>query len=174
MDKSIISGPAMKVHAPLVEAFGLNQAIFLQQVHYWTSIYVNRKDKRHYHDGRWWIWNTYKDWQKQFTWVSIITIKRVVYDLSDKGVLITTQRGQQRRLWYAIDYDRLGDFLEDGIEIHAPWYQNDTMEADDGIKMIRSSIREMIPSTLSENTKEYVRGSTSKGEDIIRMLFGSH
>ena len=43
---------------------GLNEDIVLQQVHYWLEL--NRKNKRNFHEGRYWNYNTIKKWQEEF------------------------------------------------------------------------------------------------------------
>ena len=45
----------------LAAVIGLNEAIVLNQIHYWIE--KNRGDEMHYRDGRTWTFNTYKEWQ---------------------------------------------------------------------------------------------------------------
>ncbi|MFA5436296.1 MAG: GIY-YIG nuclease family protein [Candidatus Neomarinimicrobiota bacterium] len=82
----------------LAVAIGLNEAIFIQQLHYWS-----RKSK----DG--WVYNTYEQWQKDnFPFWSVPTIKRIVYSLETKELIISKQPDSfDRRKYYAIDYDLL-------------------------------------------------------------------
>ena len=114
----------------LAVAIGLNEAIFVQQLHYWS-----RKSK----DG--WVYNTYEQWQKDnFPFWSIATIKRIVYSLETKGLIISKQPDSfDRKKYYALDYDQLDtlggvDYIElsDGMDqIDAMGMdQNDTLRTD--------------------------------------------
>jgi hypothetical protein len=87
----------------LAKAVGLNEAIFLQQVHFWMQTNAGRE-----HDGRHWIYNTREQWQRQFPFWSTDAIKRVVQSLRKQGVLLTNaninKTRMDRTLWYTIDY----------------------------------------------------------------------
>lgn len=82
----------------LAVVIGLNEAIFIQQLHYWS---------RKSNDG--WVYNTYEQWQKDnFPFWSVPTIKRIVYSLETKGLIISKQPDVfDRKKYYAIDYDML-------------------------------------------------------------------
>lgn len=98
----------------LAVAIGLNEALFIQQLHYWA-----RKSK----DG--WVYNTYESWQKDnFPFWSAKTIARIVYNLEDLGLIISKQPDAfDRKKYYAIDYDQVDalsgtdyDDLSDGMD----------------------------------------------------------
>ncbi|GET11643.1 hypothetical protein SN811_01430 [Ligilactobacillus agilis] len=82
----------------------LDEAVILQQIHYWLEKKTNIKD------GRSWVYNSMTDWQKQFPWLSLKTVKRKFKSLEDKGLLITANYNQykfDRTKWYSIDYQNL-------------------------------------------------------------------
>ncbi len=92
----------------LAAVLGLNEAIVLQQVHYWLE--MNRKRKRNYHKGRYWTYNTMKKWQKEFPFWSIETVKRTFKRLKDANLIITNNfiiYQMDRNLWYTINYEEL-------------------------------------------------------------------
>lgn len=104
----------LEINPTLAELIGLNEAIILQQVHYWivTEMKTNDNDviAKHMHDGKWWIWNTYEQWQEQFKFWSIATIKRTISKLEKSGLLLSgnfNKYGYDRTKWYTIDYDKL-------------------------------------------------------------------
>jgi hypothetical protein len=89
-------------------------------------------------DGRRWVYNTYKEWQKQFPFWSEPTVKRIVLHLEDMGLLLNgnyNRVGFDQTKWYSIDYDALEarglELTSD--EIVRPSDQIDPM---DGIKLI--------------------------------------
>ena len=120
---------------------GLNEAIVIQQIHYWLEI--NRKAKINFHDGRTWTYNTYEKWQSEnFDFWSIATLKRIFKKLFDENILLKGNYNTykyDRTLWVSIDYDKLDKILETyekNVEISTE-YQNDTME---NINLILSKV----------------------------------
>ncbi|MED1472664.1 DnaD domain protein [Bacillus salipaludis] len=94
----------MIVIPSLANRIGLNEAIVLQQVHYWVN------NSTHMIEGRKWIYNTYNDWQEQFSFWSLSTIKRVFRSLADQGLLLSgnwNKSKMDQTKWYTIDYKRL-------------------------------------------------------------------
>nr|WP_312578240.1 hypothetical protein [Sedimentibacter sp.] len=87
---------------------GLNEAIVIQQINYWITI--NKQASRNFHDGRYWTYNTYDEWQKQFPFWSVNTIKSTMKKLEDKGYIITGNYNKfaaDRTKWYTINFDAL-------------------------------------------------------------------
>lgn len=101
----LIPEPPLQVLPSLAAEVGLNEAIVIQQVHYWLLKSGKQKD------GRTWIYNTYDDWKKQFPFWSTRTIMRIVASLKKKKILLTTSRFNRSKfettLWYSIRYDKL-------------------------------------------------------------------
>jgi len=62
----------------LATLIGLNQAIIIQQLHYWLI----RSDK--VFEGKKWTYNTIKQWRKQFPFFGNNTIVRTFKNLNDK------------------------------------------------------------------------------------------
>lgn len=105
MSRLLIDDYPIQVLPKLAKEVGLNEAIFLQQLHYW----LNGKDAK-VRDNRKWIYNTYQDWQKQFPFWSLNTIKRAVTSLSKQGLVIKdnfNKAGFDKTIWYSIDYNKL-------------------------------------------------------------------
>jgi hypothetical protein len=48
----------------LAVKIGLNESIVLQQIHYW--LIQHEKQEIDFHDGRYWVYNSYPEWNKQF------------------------------------------------------------------------------------------------------------
>ena len=94
----------------LAEEIGLNKAIVLQQIHFWLTTYNRKNDAKHFADDKWWVWNTYEDWQENFPWWSTRTIQRTILDLEEDGYLISRQplkSDWDKTKHYTIDYDKL-------------------------------------------------------------------
>ena len=114
MSKLLISEPPLVFQPTLAVVIGLNEAIILQQINYWIEIEKNSNKsdiaKKHFRHGRWWIYNTYDQWQDQFPYLSISTIKRSITRLEKIGLLISDKlnsKGYDQTKWYTIDYEVL-------------------------------------------------------------------
>jgi DNA-binding PadR family transcriptional regulator len=118
MSKLLIEESPLQVLPTLATAIGLNEAIVLQQIHYWLKSYQHTRSKAHHRKGRWWVYNTYEQWQADnFPFWSTSTIRRAINELEKRGLLIGEQLERhdwQRRKWYTIDYKKL-DELEASI-----------------------------------------------------------
>lgn len=103
MSKLLIDSEPLQVLPQLAQAIGLNEAIFLQQLHYWLQRSKNE------HDGRQWVYNTFEEWQEQFPFWSLKTMKRIAASLVAKKLLIVRKMKASdwdRTNWYSIDYSR--------------------------------------------------------------------
>lgn len=107
------------VRPELAVRLGLNEAILLQQIHYWLENKrnsVKEKDLQHertYVNGRFWTYDSYVDWQKQFPFWSARTVERIFTSLEDKGILLSDNFNTwktDRTKWYTIDYDALDTY----------------------------------------------------------------
>jgi hypothetical protein len=108
--KLLIDEAPLQVLPSLAALVGLNEAIVLQQLHYWICKSENR------HDGRLWVYNTYEQWQAQFFFWSIATIQRVFTSLEKQGVVLARRLEVQewnQRKWYTIDYEALNRLARD-------------------------------------------------------------
>lgn len=93
----------------LAKDVGLNEAVVLQQVHYWVGI--NAEAGRNFREGYYWTFNSYRQWQVQFPFWSLATVRRTMASLEASGHLITgafNKMAGDRSKWYRIDYGRLG------------------------------------------------------------------
>ncbi len=104
MNKYLIDEPTLVVLPTLARKIGLNEAILLQQIHYWL------RSSRHVQDGHRWIYNTYADWLSQLPYLTLITLRRTIQGLESQGIVISTiefNTGVNKTKWYRIDYQKL-------------------------------------------------------------------
>ena len=100
----LISEPPLQVLPSLAVKVGLNEAIVLQQFHYW----LQRSKK--VRDGYKWVYNSYQDWNKQFPFWSLSTLKRTIKSLEKNGYLVSGNYNKakfDKTKWYRIDYSKL-------------------------------------------------------------------
>lgn len=104
MSHLLIPGEPLQVLPSLAKAIGLNEAIFLQQLHYWME------RSKHEHDGRVWVYNTFEEWQGQFPFWSLRTMQRIAASLVKRKLLVVHKFGSKdwdQKNWYSIDYEAL-------------------------------------------------------------------
>lgn len=158
MSKLIINEHPLLVLPSLAVIIGLNEAIILQQVHYWLDTRINNNII----NGMPWVYNTYSQWAKQFPFWSEVTIRRTIKSLEDKKLLISDNFNKgafSNQKWYTINYEELenldksiktnqkkeiepSSFLSaqnDHIDRHID-RTNRSKRSDEPIKMIRSYI----------------------------------
>ena len=70
---------------------GLNEALFLQQIHYWLT------KSKHTFEQRKWVYNSYEKWQKQFSFWSVATVRRILNKLERMGYIQTTRIGNHKK-----------------------------------------------------------------------------
>lgn len=131
----------------LAREIGLNEAIFIQQLHYW----LNGKSAK-VKDGKKWVYNTYEDWQEQFPFWSVPTIKRIVSKLREKKLIATNNYNKfkyDKTLWYSINYDELN-------KIEQSSYQIDTIEEDKKTSPIPEITSEITNNTGQQNKFAYL------------------
>ncbi|UYB50206.1 hypothetical protein OCI51_26350 (plasmid) [Lysinibacillus capsici] len=77
----LINEPPLQVLPSLAIQIGLNEAIIIQQVHYWLLLSKNERD------GFKWVYKKYEDWEEEFPFWSNSTIRRSIRNLEKKGSL---------------------------------------------------------------------------------------
>ncbi|KOS25511.1 replication protein [Bacillus anthracis] len=104
MSNLLIHEEPLLVLPGLASRIGLNEAIFLQQIHYW----LNRS--KHFYDERNWVYNSVAEWVKQFPFWSENTIRRIVKNLEDEQLLVIGNYNRakfDKTKWYSINYEKL-------------------------------------------------------------------
>ncbi len=148
----LIEEPPLQVLPTLAKLLGIEQAIILQQVHYWV------KTSNHEIGGNFWIYNRYKDWVNQFPWLSERAIRHHVRLLEKAGLLITGDFNKDRRdhtKWYRIGYDALEELLvipESSLTDASGHATNVAMPADDLCHMEATNLATSVPEITTETT----------------------
>lgn len=94
----------------LAEQYGILEAVLLNHFQFWIT--HNTANDVHYHDGRYWTFNTVKAFADLFPYASAKQIRTALNRLIDAGVLMTGNYNKttyDRTLWYA--------FTDEGLTI---------------------------------------------------------
>lgn len=157
--KLLIDEPPLQVLPSLAILIGLNESIFLQQVHWLT------RDFKPDPNGRKWIRRTYAQWKdKHFPFWSIRTLERVVGKLTSDGLILTEQRDKKTRNrdnYYAVDYQSLArkqGKVDGGIEsAKMAVSEGDRLAGSDTDKLAGSLKDQIIQSNQEDNQEARTR-----------------
>lgn len=108
MSKLLLNEEPLIVMPQFAVKVGLNCAIIVQQMHYWTEI--NRKADRNYYDGYHWTYNSVTEWNKQFPFWSEQTIQRTITKLEKAKIIVSANYNKKqydRTKWYRVNYEML-------------------------------------------------------------------
>ena len=138
----LIDETPLQVLPTLAVSIGLNEAIFIQQLH-WLLRHSGKVVAGQ--EGRW-VYNTANEWHDKYPFWSIATIKRIVAALKEKN-LIKVGRFNKMAIdqtrWYSIDYDELQ-------KLELPLYQNELMESPI-VSNCTNPLAQNDPMTLAQN-----------------------
>ncbi|MBV5158292.1 DnaD domain protein [Staphylococcus epidermidis] len=154
MNKLLIDDYPILVLPKLANEIGLNEAIILQQMHYWLN------NSNHKHDGKRWIYNSYPKWIEQFPFWSESTIKRTITSLEKQKLIFVgnyNKAGFDRTKWYSINYDTLNKLVT------RPSGQNDPT--------MRSKWNDGSGQNEPTNTRDYTEISSERDRDDISHIF---
>ena len=159
----LISEPPLQVLPTLARLIGLNEAIILQQVHYWLQRSSNIKD------GYRWVYNSYPEWYKQMPlWKSETTMRTAFKNLEKKGLLVTANYNKakfDKTKWYRIDYEKLS-LLEKEARSAKNWQTTSQKLADGNANNCQTNTNR-LPETTSENNK--YSASHSNAQSVSRL-----
>lgn len=108
MSSALINDYPITFLPHLAKAIGVNEALVLQQLHYWL---VNHAEVQH--EGKFWIYKTYEEWQEQdfFFW-SVRTVKSVFKSLTNLGLIESQKLSSNRHNrvnYYTINAEKLAE-----------------------------------------------------------------
>ena len=164
MSKLLINESPLQVQPSLAMAIGLNEAIFLQQLHYWLGA------SKYNRDGRVWVYNTYAEWILQLRYMSERTLGRTIKSLKDQRLVIVEKFEQSKSNqvnYYTIDYDTLS-IIEENISqvidsIHADKMANSIQPKWHGGSSQNGMVEvAKMAESLQENTQEITQENSNK------------
>ena len=149
MNQLLFDRYPLVVNPQLAKLIGLNEAIILQQVHYWAK--HNEKAGKNYEDGEFWTYNTYEEWQRQFPFWSTSTIRRTISRLQNIGLLVVgryNRHAADNTKWYRIDYRKLAEITKTTEQATCSKWADDLSNEN---RPIPETIPETRNNTLTKN-----------------------
>lgn len=97
--------------------FGVDGAVMLQNLYFWIK--KNEANNKHYHDGKYWTYNSTKAFSELFPFWTEKQINRILTNLEANGAIVTGNYNKvayDRTKWYALT-DLALSIIQNG-EIH--------------------------------------------------------
>ena len=146
----LINEPPLMVLPSLAAELGTaDEAIVLQQLHYWLQRSNNVRD------GHKWVYNSMNDWLKQFPWIkSRKRLTRYFDDLESRGLVVTGNYNKaafDKTKWYRIDYDALS-VLEKRLGQNDPTSESNRPNGEGQNDPTNTN---RLPETTSENNNKH-------------------
>lgn len=156
MSKLLLDSQPLVVIPELATLIGLNEAIILQQIHYWINI--KKQDKRQKPiEDTYWVYNTYEEWREQFPFWSNATIRRIIGKLEKANLLYSkkfNKVGYDQTKWYSINYEKLNELINKSTE-----KESQTIETTDLLKMSKSNSADCTHRTDQNEQIEWIKMS---------------
>lgn len=167
MSRWLFDSHPIVVDRELAKVFGLNEAIVLQQLNYW----LNGKSAKLI-NGRKWIYNSYKQWQKDnFPFWSLATVRRAIENCEKKGLIITgnfNKAGFDKTKWYSIDYEMVDKGMSKRV---AQNEQTDCSKRANGVAQNeQTNTRDYSEITTDNNSRAEPDGVADKTKTIVDYL----
>lgn len=114
----------------MAKEYGIEESILIHNLYYWIK--HNVVNKKHFHDERYWTYNTADAFAQLFPYMNSSKIYRVLKSLEDKNIIIKGNYNEDkhdRTNWYSFANDALAILKENGYEIDgfSSSFQNDEM-----------------------------------------------
>jgi len=87
----------------LAEQYGVEEAVLLNHLYFW--IQHNAANKQHFHDGRYWTYNSAQAFSEIFTFWSRQKIDRMIQNLKDQDAVIIgnyNEKNGDKTRWFAL------------------------------------------------------------------------
>lgn len=139
--------------------------VFIENLAYW--IRKNHANQKHYHEGRYWSYNSYPAFSKLYPFWSQQTIRRIIKRAVKQGLLIIgnfNKKKYDNTNWYTLTDKALQYYPAlHGLILNTP------VEIDSTPVEIDRPIPKLLPSS-SNNTITTNSSSKGKGNELLREL----
>ncbi|HWS43325.1 MAG TPA: hypothetical protein VN421_09610 [Pseudoflavonifractor sp.] len=131
------------------QRYGVDEAIFLHSLSFWLE--KNRANRKHFHEGRYWTYNTQDAFVEMFPFWSRRQIGRIIGSCETQGAILSgnfNEDKSDRTKWYSMTDDAERFYVTKTVQCIAP---NGEMVAPQGLKENAST---KAPSIVPNGTTE--------------------
>ena len=140
--------------------FGVDGAVMLQNLYFWTK--KNEANNKHYHDGKYWTYNSAKAFSELFPFWTEKQINRILTSLEANGAIVTGNYNKvayDRTKWYALT-DLALSIIQNG-EIHFTKQGNGN---DQTVKPIPDINTDNKPDSKPDNPPVVINNDIPQGD----------
>ena len=171
MSRLLINEPPLQVLPSLAKEIGLNEAIVLQQMHYWLLKSANE------FAGVKWFYKTLEEWQTEFPFWSAMTIRRTLGSLEKQKIIKIgnfNKKKFDKTKWYTIDYQRVNRRCVQNEQTYTREYTETTTEnnvtEEKPLKVVWTEETKHIIDYLNKRTGKKYSVKTKKTAQLIHKL----
>lgn len=144
-------------NSKIAEIYGVDGAIMLENLYFWIN--KNKANERHFHDDKYWTYNSMKAFTKLFPFWTHRQIERILKNLEKSGAIITgnyNKSSYDHTRWYAL------------TETVKAIYVNGEINLTKSVNQINQNVKP-IPDNKQQiiNTYNKKKKNTTKLDDII-------
>ena len=156
-------------------AYGPEEAIMLTNIEFWIK--KNEANGKHFHDGRYWTYNSLEAFTQIFPFWSVKQIRRILKSLIDQGAIVTGSYNQSvydHTTWYALS-DSYAKKGKHGVPEDESRISQMSSQIRPNGKIITDSVYNNIkPITQIKNTDKkpdiFTAQTRAKNEDFYQGL----
>jgi hypothetical protein len=155
----------------IAKSYGIEEAVLLHHFYFW--IVKNAANKKHFHEGLYWTYNSKKAYADFFTYMNETKIFRIIKHLEEEGIIVKGNFNEDKwdkTNWYALTVKGLKMMRDCGYDI-APFsisLQNDLFDCvkmNDGACQNERCNTDII--TDNNNKENEIDKSISKSSDEL-------
>jgi hypothetical protein len=158
----------------------VNAALFIHNISFWLK--KNKSNEKHYHDGHYWTYNTYKAFEELFPCWTIKSIRTIVKNLEDSKILISTSKYNNKNYdntkWYTLDKKFLKEYYPDfniypdeNQQTSKPETSKPVNQKPDNKDLITKLVNQFIDNIKTLDRKVNITPTTIKNwSDSMRLL----
>lgn len=157
--------------------YGIEEAILLNHIYFWIE--KNKANDKHFHDGKYWTYNTKKAFSKLFPYMTPRKIDYALNNLIEKGLIITAyynEKPTDRTLWYSLT--KMGYCILQNCEMENTKLENDNniyIDTKPDIKQTNiedkeSIIKEVFDFWNSKNISNHIKLNEDRKKAISKRL----
>lgn len=105
----------------VAELYGVNEAIYLHSLSFWLD--KNRSNRMHFHNGRYWSYDTHKAIAARFSFWTVRQIERIVASCEMQGAILVDNFNTDktnRTKWYTLAGDAEKIYLPETVVSNPP------------------------------------------------------
>lgn len=130
----------------IAKEYGIEEAIILQHLYFWIE--KNKANKKHFHNGRYWTYNSSSAIHEIFDYIPSSTISRKLKNLETKGLILIdnfNDNKYDRTQWFA-----LTDFAEELLDNGCLKMENPFLKMKNGDEQNEKTIPYNKPNIYKE------------------------